>query len=77
MSLPLLPIAVARAIRASGLRPTRWATDVADLPPPTFRELMKNGTCNGRTLAKLQKAGVRVANRDLIESLDRPPKRAA
>jgi hypothetical protein len=64
--------AVKRTIKSSGMRPYTWAQDVADIPKSTFRDLMRDGTCTGRTLAKLQKAGVEVATRKLIDSLASP-----
>lgn len=64
-----LRAAVRRAIKASGLRPYTWAVSVAKLPKSTFRSLMLTGTCSGATLAALQRAGVRVADKKLIASL--------
>lgn len=65
-----LRAAVLRTVRASGMRPYVWAVEVAGLPKSTFRSLMLTGTATGRTLAKLQAAGVAVASRKLIASLD-------
>lgn len=67
----LLLDAVDRVVRASGLAPLRWAKERAGLPKSTFRDLRRTGTASGRTLAKLSKAGVPIANKKLIESLDR------
>lgn len=62
--------AVDQAIRKTGLKPHGWAQTIAKLPKSTFRDLRRTGTCSGRTLAKLQRAGVRVADRGVIDSLD-------
>jgi hypothetical protein len=56
-------------VKRSGLKPLVWAQRRAEIPKSTFRDLMRTGTCSGRTLAKLQKAGVPVADRRLIDSL--------
>lgn len=61
---------VERAIEQSGLKPIQWARARAKIPKSTFRDLMRTGTCSGRTLAKLQRANVRVADRRVIASLD-------
>lgn len=63
--------AVTRAIKASGLKPFQWAERVAKLPKSTFRTLMETGTATGHTLAQLQRAGVKVADRRVIASLER------
>jgi hypothetical protein len=64
-----LRAAVTKVVKASGLKPLRWAQD-AGIPKSTFRDLMRDGTASGRTLAKLQAAGVTIADRSVIRSLD-------
>lgn len=65
-----LKVVVERSIRRSGLKPAEWARNVAGIPKSTFRDLMRTGTTSGRTLARLQAAGVLIANRKVIASLD-------
>ena len=67
---------IRRAIKASGLRPYTWAETVAGLRKSTFRGVMRSGTATGRTLALLQRAGVLIANRKVIASLDAPDQAA-
>lgn len=64
-----LKIAVERAIEKSGLKPIEWAKSRAKIPKSTFLDIVKTGTASGRNLAKLQAAGVVVADRRVIASL--------
>lgn len=61
--------AVEKAIAKSGLTRQEWAEKLR-LSGATLHDLMKNGTASGRTLAKLQRGGVEIADKKLIESLD-------
>jgi transposase len=61
--------AVRVAIKQSGLSQSEWAQRHG-FSGATLHDLLRKGTCSGRTLAALQRAGVVVANKKLIDSLD-------
>lgn len=61
---------IQKQVKDSGLKPYQWAV-AKGLSKSTFRDVMRTGRASGRTLRKLQDAGITVADRRVIASLDR------
>lgn len=62
--------AIDRAIRRSGFPSDKHWALAKGISVSTLHDIKRRGTATGANLAKLQKAGVTIARKDVIASLD-------